>query len=356
MDTETDWLRQPRYLFGAGAAASWVLQGFRREGLDAAGFLDDAAERIQTVGNLPVHAPDGESVPPPARSDSVVILTVMNSAIDEKAVASRLQDLGWGKVVNLGQFGRAVFEDSGIRCGMLDARLFEGRTGELAEVRALLDDDHSLQVFDSFVAFVISLDDTGFPPVTSEPYFPDDVPRWPEPLRMLDLGAFDGDTLRAATRHGYRLEAAIGFEPDPDNFPRLAQTVADLPGAMALPLGVSGETRELRFASQGDAGSYVSEAGGISIQVVKLDEAIPHFGPNLIKLDIEGSEESALRGAEGILRRYRPALAVSLYHCSTDIWQIPLFLKEIYGADATYLLRRHSRTIADTVLYVYPQA
>jgi hypothetical protein len=82
---------------------------------------------------------------------------------------------------------------------------------------------------------------------------------------------------------------------------------------------------------------------------------MPHFAPNLIKLDIEGSEEAALRGAEHLIRRSRPGLAVSVYHLPSDIWRIPLLLSEYLDGRARFYLRRHSRTIADTVLYVFPE-
>lgn len=352
--TQTEELvDRPTYLFGAGAAASWVLQGFHREGLRVDGFIDDAAARIGAVGSVPVFQPDSENLSPADRGSATVVMAVMNPNFDEAGARDRLLSLGWADVRGFGDYGRAVLAESGQRCGMLDAAEFDSHEAELAQVRGLLGDDHSRRVFDAFVAFVLDLDDTGFPPITTNPYYPGDLPRWPEPMRMIDLGAFDGETVEAALGRGYSLEAAISFEPDPSNYAKLARTARGIPGMTALPLGVLDSTRVLRFASQGDAGSYVSEDGDIAIQCVALDDAIPHFAPNMIKLDIEGSEEPALRGAEGILRRYRPCLAVSMYHLSTDMWRIPLFLRDVLG-DCDFRLRRHSRTIADTVLYVYP--
>jgi hypothetical protein len=76
--------------------------------------------------------------------------------------------------------------------------------------------------------------------------------------------------------------------------------------------------------------------------------------PNLIKMDIEGGELDALMGAAAILEKYRPNLAISVYHKTNDIWQIPGLISSIIGP-CNYFLRRHSRTIADTVLYVFPE-
>jgi len=343
------------FLFGAGGAASWVLQGFVREGIPISGFIDDAADRIRIVGNLPVHAPNSAHIPIGLRKKSTVIFAVMNPAVNESATRDRLLGLGWGEVLSFGEFGRNAYRSGGKLCSMLDASDVGNHKPELAAARALLSDDHSRQVFDAFVAFVTQLDDSGFPEITPDPYFPADLPRWPKQLRMIDCGAFDGDSVRAAIKRGYKVEASISFEPDPVNFESLAQNNHAIPCAMALPCGVLDRTTMLQFSAQSDTGSSICTNGGISIQCVKLDDVIPHFAPNMIKLDIEGSEEAALRGAETIIRSSRTGLAVSVYHLPTDIWRIPLYLSSIIGPKCQFYLRRHSRTIADTVLYVYPE-
>jgi hypothetical protein len=72
-------------------------------------------------------------------------------------------------------------------------------------------------------------------------------------------------------------------------------------------------------------------------------------------MDIEGYEFDALKGAEQLLRKYRPRLAISVYHLASDILNIPLWVSKIYTKNTSkYYLRHHSRTIADTVLYVVP--
>jgi len=343
------------YLFGAGGAASWVLQGFVREGIPIHGFLDDAAARIRTVGTLPVHDPDSNQISLEERNKSIVIFAVMNPAVNEALTHERLLANGWGQVLSFSDFGRKIYRESGKRCSMLDAKQVIKHKSDLSSARILLSDDHSRQVFDSFLAFVTELDDSGFPIITKNPYFPQDLPRWHEQLRMIDCGAFDGDSVRAALERGYNIESSISFEPDPATFSELVKNNQVIPNAMAWPCGVLDRTSMLQFSAQGDTGSSVTDAGGISIQCVKLDDVIPHFKPNMIKLDIEGSEEAALRGAESIIRSSRTGLAVSVYHLPTDIWRIPLYLSSVIGPRCKFFLRRHSRTIADTVLYVYPE-
>jgi len=91
------------------------------------------------------------------------------------------------------------------------------------------------------------------------------------------------------------------------------------------------------------------------IQVVALDEAIPHFRPNLIKMDVEGAEMDALRGAGRLIQKYRPGLAISSYHHPAHLWQIPKLVSELCPEHKLYL-RCHSHSSFDLVLYAFPRS
>ena len=67
-------------------------------------------------------------------------------------------------------------------------------------------------------------------------------------------------------------------------------------------------------------------------------------------MDIEGSEQDALLGAAGIIRRDRPRLAICIYHKPEDLYEIPFLIKELVPEYRLYI-RHHSDTYAETVLY-----
>jgi hypothetical protein len=46
-------------------------------------------------------------------------------------------------------------------------------------------------------------------------------------------------------------------------------------------------------------------------------------------MDIEGAELKALRGAEAVLRRFRPRLAIAAYHRSDDLAALPDYLDDL---------------------------
>jgi hypothetical protein len=94
-----------------------------------------------------------------------------------------------------------------------------------------------------------------------------------------------------------------------------------------------------------------SEDHVTEVTVEALDN-IPDIKPTLIKMDIEGSEMEALRGAASTIKNNMPKLAVCLYHKITDFWEIPLFLHEV-APEYKFYVRHHiiSPCLIDTVLY-----
>ena len=71
---------------------------------------------------------------------------------------------------------------------------------------------------------------------------------------------------------------------------------------------------------------------------------------DLIKLDVEGSELAALRGAKASLERWRPKLTISLYHRPEDFFSIPLWLDSL-GCGYRFFLDHYSIHSEETVLY-----
>ena len=54
-------------------------------------------------------------------------------------------------------------------------------------------------------------------------------------------------------------------------------------------------------------------------------------------MDIEGAELPALKGAERSIKRYRPNLAISIYHSLDDFLDIPEYINSLKsGLQALY--------------------
>ena len=75
---------------------------------------------------------------------------------------------------------------------------------------------------------------------------------------------------------------------------------------------------------------------------------------DFIKMDIEGAELNALRGAEKSLRRFRPKLAISLYHSLEDFETIPRYIDSL-NLNYDFYLEHHTIYENETVLFCVPK-
>jgi len=143
------------------------------------------------------------------------------------------------------------------------------------------------------------------------------------------------------------------------NFAKLAQFVRtnapQLPDTVCLfPCAIDSATKQVRYSSGEGTGNHASATGDTVIQCVSLDQALPAFRPNLIKMDIEGAEYDALWGARHLIAEHRPALAICLYHRPEHLWQIPLLVQQLTGGGGKYFLRSHALNGWELVFYWLP--
>jgi FkbM family methyltransferase len=135
-------------------------------------------------------------------------------------------------------------------------------------------------------------------------------------------------------------------------------------GCRVLPLALW--ERRARLAFEPDpanaAGGRVVAAGERpaaprQVEAVALDEFVAEQGVgrvDFIKLDIEGAEPEALRGARAVIARDRPQLAVCIYHRKEHLCRIPLLLAELLP-DCVHRLGHYSSSFWDTVWYAIPR-
>jgi len=71
---------------------------------------------------------------------------------------------------------------------------------------------------------------------------------------------------------------------------------------------------------------------------------------SFIKLDVEGAELAALKGAEESIRRFKPKLAISLYHKPNDLFEIILHINREFPFYTCYL-DHYTIHAEETVLY-----
>jgi hypothetical protein len=96
----------------------------------------------------------------------------------------------------------------------------------------------------------------------------------------------------------------------------------------------------------------MSKQGKIPVKLVSLDEYLPaeeRSQITYIKLDIEGAELDALEGMKETIVKYKPRLAICIYHLPTDLWKIPLLIHRLNPAYKLYIRQHHP--VNETVCY-----
>lgn len=147
---------------------------------------------------------------------------------------------------------------------------------------------------------------------------------------LMDLGAYDGDTVReflSATDSSYRKIYAV--EADAKNYKKLCDKTSALSKIERFNLAAWDKKETLFFEKKKGRNSKLSATGKIEIQADSVDNILNGREITLLKMDIEGSEEKALDGARGTIRRYRPRLYVCAYHRNSDMFRLPLKIHEL---------------------------
>jgi FkbM family methyltransferase len=343
------------FLFGAGAAAWWILQGFSRSNFKVEGFLDDNASEIVTRCGFSVWSPEDPMFDDELKRNSNVVISIMNPKVKFETLRSRLMGFGWCNVTTFDDYISQTYLKTGINLSIFGSEIIKKQKLEFIKLRNILKDDLSIEILDFVESYNLTCDISKVPFISQNQYFPPDLPRWPTTLTLLDLGAFDGLTILQGIESGYFLDTAICFEPDERNYSKLVANLKNLENVICLPLGVSDQTSKQYLSSSGDAGSRLTEKGNQLVQLVKVDDLFQGYKFNLVKMDIEGSELSALNGASAAISRNRPYLAISVYHLGPDFTKIPLFIHQLYQGRVDMYLRKHGLGIADIILYAHPE-
>ena len=151
----------------------------------------------------------------------------------------------------------------------------------------------------------------------------------------LDLGAYDGDTVRELLHYtGGKANKIIALEPDPKNFKKL---VAKSEGIVALNKGVYNSEGTVSFSTEASRNSSVTAKGSRQIEVTTIDKLCEQLDVTLIKLDVEGCEQAALQGARQTLQQKKPRLIVAAYRKTGDFFELLLQLHELNPAYQLYL-------------------
>ena len=237
------------------------------------------------------------------------------------------------------------------------------------KVRNLFSDDVSLDIFDrlwkskTYDSKYDSFELVNYLEVKDVYYFGeaywdsfDFSPTKEQFATVFDCGAYIGDSIKpVCSVIPEKRILYYAFEPDKENA-NIIRTNTEFDKACVdlrvLEYGVGSKNEELFFEfpdnNQKDAGRFIdstSVENGLKLTIKKIDDLnLEIKGQLYIKMDIEGSEMAALKGAAEIIKKHMPYLAICVYHRKNDLTEIPSFIADL-GCEYDYYLRGGFHTI-----------
>jgi FkbM family methyltransferase len=167
---------------------------------------------------------------------------------------------------------------------------------------------------------------------------------------FVDAGGYDGDTTEEFITRYQDYKKVYLYEPSPKNLLAAKQRLRDRRDVVIRAVGLSDSSGTLYFNPNAGSASAVTCGVGESISVVTLDQELLNEPISFIKMDLEGWEINALRGAEQIIKKNKPKLAIAVYHAAKDFREIPQYLLQLHPGYHIYL-RHYTQGWSETVMY-----
>ncbi len=180
---------------------------------------------------------------------------------------------------------------------------------------------------------------------------------------LLDAGAFVGDTSEKFIYNNFGIFKHIyAFEPGLKQlnamkirFNRLKEEFAIDDNKISIinkALSYKNDKLYLNTSVTFSGYNITQEKSEEIIDVISIDNFLDGNPITFLKSDIEGEEFNMLKGAENTIKKYKPKMAISVYHRPDDLLTIPKYIKELVP-EYNFSLRHHSLSFNDTVLYCW---
>ena len=170
---------------------------------------------------------------------------------------------------------------------------------------------------------------------------------------FVDCGGFDGDTTERFIKNCPEYNKVWFFEPSTNNMNIAKDRLRNERDIIFIDKGVSNSKDRLKFNATAGSASAISEFGGVDIEVTTIDGEINEH-VSFIKMDLEGWELNALKGAQSRIKTDHPRLAIAVYHRASDFWKIPKLVLSFRG-DYDVYLRHYTEGWVETIMYFVPK-
>lgn len=174
---------------------------------------------------------------------------------------------------------------------------------------------------------------------------------------FLDVGAFDGDTLRMF-QDTFACRRGVAVEANPTLFDDIRRVGANYPeGIDILPMAAWSKRTRLNFEEVRFGMIKVTEDEQGALQAAPIDDFVSER-IDVLKMDIEGAEAKALEGCTELLKAWKPDLAIAAYHRPEDFVALYAQLGRYgyHAGDFEWHFAHYSDCLDDSIFYIIRSA
>ena len=332
---------QKKYILGINKLTKSVLKN-----IEVDGIIDDFT-RVQRSRKKEIFKI--EDVP----RDALILWTATGSPLEVKC---RLDSMGFKNISYLALCKYSTLNLVHPPFIMDFKENFANNRARYDHIYNLLADKKSKEIFTKVINFKISFDYEfmeGFSNDHEGQYFDKEIVPEIQNINFLDGGGYVGDTATEVIKNYPNFNKIWLIEPIPENIRIASRELSDYKGIEFLTCGVS-DKKETLYFNEEKSFSTIYGKGTQSVEVDTIDNIVKER-VDFIKLDIEGAEQSAIDGAKETILKYRPILAICIYHKAEDWYKIP---EKVLAIEPNYkvYLRHYMEGIFESVMYFIPDS
>ena len=320
------------FLYGTGNGADKILDVCFEYGIKIQGvFASSGFIRNRTFRDMPVKSIE---MIRDEYGDDIVVLLAFGTTLD--SVISNINDIAKRHTLYIPEV--PLYESN-----LFDREFYLENLEKIEKSEQLFYDDESKNVYKDLIEFRLSGDPRYLSRVMTPAEMYSSLIDASSINKVIDCGAFKGDSA-TDIYNALSPEEIIAFEPDPKTFMKLSDFATGFEGCKITPMNYATGAAygEIEFNSSGSRGSG-AEGGNkrgktTNVQTRALD-SFDFEDIDLIKYDVEGNELDAINGSLQLISKYSPALSISVYHRSEDIFEIPLLINKLCPNHRLYMRR-----------------
>ncbi len=336
---------EPIFIYGMGNGAEKILKVFEQYHIPVAGFFasDDFVRGHSFKGHLVHTLGQIESL-----IDDFIVVLAFGAGYE--SIYERIKEIAKRHTLiapDVPVVGEGLFT---YEYAMEHAR-------EIQAVYDMLADERSRRTFADVLNFRISGDIKYLDRCTAGREETHSLINFRQCRTYIDMGAYNGDTVLDFLRScGGEYDRIIAIEPDERSFRKLQKTCDErhIEDITLINAAAWSEDTELEFSELSSRGSHLEggSSGTKPVRAVKADSIAE--SADLIKLDVEGAEAKALKGAEKLIGG-GASVVCALYHRAEDMFALPLMIHEMAPDARLYIRHKLYIPAWETNLYAVNQ-